>query len=86
MEYVYFYHSKLPTIIASYLDKLNFNRVGAGLVPDLAIEEYERVVDMVERERIGFIAINAREAAFVDAVMTRIEARSGGGPTSGSVS
>lgn len=42
-------------------------------MPGLDVGEYERVVDLVERERFGSIAINAHEAAFIDAVMTKIE-------------
>ena len=45
----------------------------AGFVSGLDVGEYERVVDLVERERFGSIAINAHEAAFIDAVVTKVE-------------
>lgn len=45
----------------------------ADFVPGLDVGEYERVVDLVERERFGSVAINAHEAAFIDGVITKIE-------------
>lgn len=49
------------------------SRMLADFTEGLSEEEYLRVIDLIERERFGSVAINAHEAALIDDVIVRIE-------------